>query len=182
MHTCWACLMLERAKVRVDSDRAGGSPALGEFSRVCEPRTADRHDRAFFTPLSYPSKDFMWRHGFLLIQFTAKSELNLCRRPRLIKQFHNPHPKVKDKVHSITGHESPQVEYRYSSTVSLTSTLYGVGSQRHAPTALLLGKTRYSLFGRLGGSQGRSGQVLKISPPPGFDPRTVQHVVGCCAD
>ena len=29
---------------------------------------------------------------------------------------------------------------------------------------------------RLGGPQGRSGQVRKISPPPGFDPRTVQHV------
>jgi hypothetical protein len=29
---------------------------------------------------------------------------------------------------------------------------------------------------RLGGSQGRSGQVRKISPPPGFDPRTVQPV------
>jgi hypothetical protein len=28
----------------------------------------------------------------------------------------------------------------------------------------------------LGGPQGRSGQVRKISPPPGFDPRTVQSV------
>jgi len=38
------------------------------------------------------------------------------------------------------------------------------------------GKTRYPLYRRLGGSQGRSGQVRKISPPPGFDPRTVQPV------
>jgi len=38
------------------------------------------------------------------------------------------------------------------------------------------GKTRYSLYRRLGGPQGRSGQVRKISPPPGFDPRTVQPV------
>ena len=36
------------------------------------------------------------------------------------------------------------------------------------------GKTRYPLYRRLGGPQGRSGQVQKISPPPGFDPRTVQ--------
>jgi hypothetical protein len=36
------------------------------------------------------------------------------------------------------------------------------------------GKTRYQLYRRLGGTQGRSGQVRKISPPPGFDPRTVQ--------
>ena len=38
------------------------------------------------------------------------------------------------------------------------------------------GKTRYTLYRRLGGPQGRSGQVRKISPPPGFDPRTVQPV------
>ena len=40
--------------------------------------------------------------------------------------------------------------------------------------SLLPGKTRYPLYRRLGGPQGRSGQVQKISPPPGFDPRTVQ--------
>jgi len=33
---------------------------------------------------------------------------------------------------------------------------------------------RYPLYRRLGGPQGRSGLVRKISPPPGFDPRTVQ--------
>jgi len=38
------------------------------------------------------------------------------------------------------------------------------------------GKTRYPLYRGLGGPQGRSGQVRKISPPPGFDPRTVQLV------
>jgi hypothetical protein len=32
--------------------------------------------------------------------------------------------------------------------------------------------TRYPLYGRLGGLQGRSGRVRKISPPTGFDPRT----------
>jgi hypothetical protein len=29
-------------------------------------------------------------------------------------------------------------------------------------------KTRYPLYRRLGGPQGRSGQMRKISPPPGF--------------
>ena len=38
------------------------------------------------------------------------------------------------------------------------------------------GKTRYQLYRRQGGPQGRSGQVRKISPPPGLDPRTVQPV------
>jgi hypothetical protein len=50
----------------------------------------------------------------------------------------------------------------------------GVGGQRHAPAALPPGMTWYQLYRRLGGPWGRSGRVLKISSPPGFDPRTVQ--------
>ena len=46
----------------------------------------------------------------------------------------------------------------------------GMGNQRHAPAALPPGKTRYPLYRRLSGPQGRSGRVRKISPPPGFDP------------
>ena len=65
----------------------------------------------------------------------------------------------------------------YSSTLSLTSTLYGVGGQRHAPAILPPGKTRYPLYRRLGGPQGRSGRVRKISSTPGFEPRTVQPSV-----
>jgi hypothetical protein len=38
------------------------------------------------------------------------------------------------------------------------------------------GKTRYPLYRRLSGSQGQSGRERKISPPPGFDPRTIQPV------
>jgi hypothetical protein len=45
----------------------------------------------------------------------------------------------------------------------------GVGGQRQVPTALPLGKTWYLLYRRLGGPQGRSGRVRKISVPPGFD-------------
>jgi hypothetical protein len=44
------------------------------------------------------------------------------------------------------------------------------------------GKTRYPLYRRLSGPQGRSGQVRKISPPLGFDPRTVQPVVSRYTD
>jgi hypothetical protein len=43
-----------------------------------------------------------------------------------------------------------------------------VGGQRNAPTALPSGKTRYPLYRRLGGTQGRSGHVRKISPPTGI--------------
>ena len=69
----------------------------------------------------------------------------------------------------------------YSSTLPSTSAL-DVGGQRHAPAALPPGKTRYPLYRRLGGPQGRSGQVRKISPPPGFDPRTAQPVASRYTD
>jgi hypothetical protein len=52
----------------------------------------------------------------------------------------------------------------------------GVGGQRHALAALPPGETRYRLYRRLGGPQSRSGRVRKISPPPGFDPPTVQPI------
>jgi hypothetical protein len=35
--------------------------------------------------------------------------------------------KSKGKGHPITGHKGPEGEYRYSSTLSLTLTLDGVG-------------------------------------------------------
>jgi len=51
----------------------------------------------------------------------------------------------------------------------LTSALDRVGGQRYATAALPPGKTWYPLYRRLGGPQGRSGRVRKISPPAGFD-------------
>jgi len=80
----------------------------------------------------------------------------------------------KGKGHPRTGHES--------STLSLTSAQHWVCGQRHAPAALYPGKTRYLLYGKLGGPQGRSGWVRTISPPPEFDLRTVQHVGSRYAD
>jgi hypothetical protein len=61
-------------------------------------------------------------------------------------------------------------------TLSLTSVIHWVGGQHHAPAALPPGNTRYPLCRRMGGPQGRSGRVRKISPPPGSDPRAVQPV------
>ena len=43
-----------------------------------------------------------------------------------------------------------------------------VGDQRHAPVGLPSEKTRYPLYRRLSGPQGRFGQVLKISLPTGI--------------
>jgi hypothetical protein len=50
----------------------------------------------------------------------------------------------------------------------------GVGGNRDAPAALPPRNTQYPLYRRLGGPQGGSGRVRKISPPPGFHPRVVQ--------
>jgi hypothetical protein len=58
----------------------------------------------------------------------------------------------------------------------------GVGGQRHTLAALMQGKNRCPLYRRLGGPKGWSGQVRKISPPMGFDPRTVQPVVSHYTD
>ena len=55
--------------------------------------------------------------------------------------------------------------------------------QRHAPAALYpRERPSAHLYRRLGGPQGRSGQVRKISPPPRFDPRTVQPVASRYTD
>ena len=52
----------------------------------------------------------------------------------------------------------------------------GEGSASRPHCSLPPRKTWYALYRRLGGPQGRSGQVRNISPPPGFDHRTVQSV------
>ena len=71
----------------------------------------------------------------------------------------------------------------YNSTLSLTSALDEVGGQHNAPAALYPpGKTRYPLRRRLGGPQGPSGQVRKISLTPRFDPRTVQPLASRYTD
>ena len=58
----------------------------------------------------------------------------------------------------------------------------GVDGQRHTQAALPPGKTRHPLCRRLGGPQCRSGRVRKISPPPTFDPQTLQPVANRYSD
>ena len=57
-----------------------------------------------------------------------------------------------------------------------------VGGQHHAPATLAPVKTRYPLYRRLGGPQGRPRNMRNISPPPEFDPRTVQPVASRYTD
>ena len=73
------------------------------------------------------------------------------------------------RFHPFIGHEGTQGEKRYSSTLFLTSALeWGEVSASRPSRTLPPGKTRYPLYRRLGGPQGRSGQVRKISPPTGI--------------
>jgi len=80
--------------------------------------------------------------------------------------------KVKVKVTLEQVHDSAEGEKNYSSTLPSTSVLNAVGDQRHAPAALPPRKTRYPLYRRLDGPQGKYGQVRKISPPPGYKVET----------
>jgi hypothetical protein len=82
-----------------------------------------------------------------------------------------------------TGHEGLEREWRYSSTLSLTSALDGGGWSTPRPGCFTPGKeTRYSLYRRLDGPQGRSELVRKILLPPGFDPLTVYPVASRYTD
>jgi len=77
--------------------------------------------------------------------------------------------------HPKTRYKGPEGEERYSSTLSLTSTLDMSGWSMPCPGRSTPGKeTQYPLYRRLGGPQGQSGWVQKIWPPPGFDPQTTQ--------
>jgi len=81
----------------------------------------------------------------------------------------------KGKGQPRTGHKGPEEEQRYSSSLSLTLVQYEGGWSTSRSGRFLQGKeTQYLLHRRPGGPQGWSGQLLKISPPPGFNPRTIQ--------
>ena len=58
----------------------------------------------------------------------------------------------------------------------------GLGGQRHAPAVLPPRMTWYQIYTRLGGPQGRSGRVRKISPFSAFDSRRLQPVARRCTD
>jgi hypothetical protein len=67
------------------------------------------------------------------------------------------------KVHPGTGHDGPEA--------------------LDVVDCITPGKeAQYPMYRRLGGLQGRSGRVRKISPPTRFDPRTVQPVASRYTD
>jgi hypothetical protein len=71
----------------------------------------------------------------------------------------------------------------YSSTLSLTSALDGGRWSTPHPGRCTPGKEiRYPLYRRLGGPQGWSGWVRKISLPPTLDSHTVQPLASSYTD
>jgi hypothetical protein len=100
------------------------------------------------------------------------------REHRLIVFEQKPHKKCFGIKFTLEqAMKAQRGKRRYSCTLSLTSELDGDCWSTPRPDRFTPRKeTRYPLYTRLGRPQGRSGRVLKISPPLGFDPRTVQPV------
>jgi hypothetical protein len=85
----------------------------------------------------------------------------------------------KFKIHLITCSEGTEWEHMCSYTFALTSVLDGDGWSTPRPDHFIpVVETRYILYRRLGGSQGRSERMRKISPLPPlwFEPQNVQPV------
>jgi len=81
------------------------------------------------------------------------------------------------QVHPSAAHGDPEGEWRYICTLSLDLTLEGGGGS--TPRLGLFTperETRYEFDMMLCGIHGWSERVRKISPPPGFHPRTVHPV------
>jgi hypothetical protein len=76
--------------------------------------------------------------------------------------------KVNGKVYPRTGHEGPEGVRTHSSTFPSTSTLDGVGGQRHGTGALPPGKTHYPLCRKLERAPGpvwKGAENLSILAP-----------------
>ena len=87
------------------------------------------------------------------------------------------------KLYTRTGQEATDIdrEYRYSPNLSLTSALDRGGWSTPCPAALPPGrKPHIHFYWGLGKPQGLSSRyrpwLRKISPPLGFDPKTIQAV------
>jgi hypothetical protein len=81
-----------------------------------------------------------------------------------------------------TGHEGPWGEQRYSSTLSLTSALDGVGGQHHAPATLPWEREPIPIVQEAGWASGPLWTGTENLAPPGFDPWTVQPIASGYTD
>jgi hypothetical protein len=78
------------------------------------------------------------------------------------------------KRYSVKAHEGPKKEQTYSSALSLTSALYGMGGQCHISAILPPQKDPVPIVQEAGWVPQLIWTGTKISHPLGFKPRTVQ--------
>ena len=83
---------------------------------------------------------------------------------------------LKGKFHPVTHNEGTEEEQNYSSTLSLASTLDGVGVQRHAPVTLPPEMTQDHCRGGWGSCRAGLEKYVKSRPPTDYDPWIVQPV------
>ena len=91
--------------------------------------------------------------------------------------------KGKGKGHPITGHEGPEGEQMYSSTLPSTSALDGGGGSAPRPGRFNTRKDPVPIVQEVGWAP-RAGLdgCGKSRPSPGFDPRTVHPVASSYTD
>jgi hypothetical protein len=124
-----------------------------------------RQSYQLYTPEAlYPPGKFLDTH-FCYRLSKPPGLLNAERRNKSLEKFKEPYQK---------SNPEPPIFWRSAltnySALSLTSTLEGRGGQ--SPRII-----PYPLYKMLGGSQGSSAQVLKISTPTGYVPWTLKAVV-----
>ena len=91
--------------------------------------------------------------------------------------------KGKGKVHPRTGHEGPEGEQMYSSTLPSTSALDGGGWSRSRPGRFTPRKDPVRIVYEAGWAPGPVWTGAEnLAPSPGFDHRTVQPVASRCTD
>ena len=91
--------------------------------------------------------------------------------------------KGKGKALPRTGHEGPEGEQMYSSTLPSTSALDGGGWSTPRPGGLTPRKDPVPIVQEAGWAPGPVWTGAEnLAPPPGFDPRTVQSVASRYTD
>jgi len=83
---------------------------------------------------------------------------------------------IEGKVHPITGNESPEGEYRYSCTLSITSVINGSGWPAPRPSVPVKRATTHYAGGWVGPRAGLDGCRTSHSPL-WFNSRTIQLIV-----
>ena len=152
---------------------------------------ASTNPKQTFSTLSYQEFNFLY---ILEVVFEKRSSVSLCLPvfPHARNLFQTSVASfswhIKGKGHPCKALRLCTGRTAHRGSRGIAIPLHDHGTRRGwgfslTPRPLFTpGKTRYPLYTRLGGPQGRSGQVRKISPTPGFDPRTVQPVASRYTD